>query len=157
MRIRELMTKDIQSCTSSDPLSRAAQIMWDRDCGVVPIVDDAGRVVAMITDRDICMAAFTKDRAPSQIRVSEVASKTVYSVGPEDALETAERIMREQQVRRLPVVDAAGKLAGLVSINDLSRHVHKTRVLKADGLSGDAIAQTIASIGQPRIAEPRPH
>jgi CBS domain-containing protein len=130
--------------------------MWDRDCGVVPICDATGRALAMITDRDICMAAFTKDRAPSQIRVSEVASPTLYSVGPDDTLEIAERIMREHQVRRLPVLDGIGVLVGIVSVNDLSRHAHKTRLLRTDGLSGDAIAETLASIGRPR-AEARPH
>lgn len=157
MRIDELMAKDIQTCGPNDSLHRAAQIMWDRDCGIVPVVDDARRVVAMITDRDVCMACFTKNRAPSQIRVSEVASNTVYSIAADDTIDTAERIMREHQVRRLPVVDDAGCLLGLVSINDLSRHAHKTRPLKGDGLSGDAVAQTLASIGQPRSSDARAH
>src|SRR5690349_5017165 len=72
MRVGELMAKNIQTCGPHDSLQQAAQIMWDRDCGIVPVVDDERRVIAMITDRDVCMACFTKNRAPLQIRVSEV-------------------------------------------------------------------------------------
>ena len=148
MRVDELMTKNVECCRSEDPISRAAQIMWDRDCGIVPVVDDDGRVIALLTDRDICMATYTKNRAPSDIRVGEVASSTVYSVAPDDTLDIAERVMAEQQVHRLPVVDNRGRIAGVLSINDLASHAGAA--MRTDGLSHHSVVELLAAIGAPR-------
>jgi Mg/Co/Ni transporter MgtE len=67
--VRDLMTTAVRSCTTGDNLQRAAQIMWESDCGVVPVVDRDGRLVGMITDRDICMAAYTQGKPLSHIGV----------------------------------------------------------------------------------------
>lgn len=111
--------------------------MLKGDCGVLPVVTAAGEVVGMITDRDICMAAATKHRDPASISVSEVISGNVYACSPEAEIHTALNVMRQKQVRRLPVVTAEdGKLVGLLSINDAA--------LKAEGcLRADLSAQDV--------------
>jgi CBS domain-containing protein len=156
MQVSELMTKDVQCCQAEDVLSRAAQIMWERDCGIVPVLDAEARVVAMITDRDICMATYTKNLSPSAIRVIDVASRTVYAVGADDTVEDAERIMQEQQLRRLPVLDEAGHIVGLLSLNDLANHATGRHGLRKKELTCSAIEQTLASIGAPRTAPKAP-
>jgi CBS domain-containing protein len=121
MKVRELMVRDVKTCRAEDDLDRAARIMWEADCGIVPVIDASGLVRGMITDRDVCMAAYTKGRALRQIRVGEVMASRVHAASPEDTLETAMSILRTGRVRRLPVVDADGKLMGILSMNDLAR------------------------------------
>ncbi|HXT99949.1 MAG TPA: CBS domain-containing protein, partial [Polyangia bacterium] len=94
MKIRDLMTKQVASVRATDSTAVAARLMWDGDCGAVPVLDGEGRAIAMLTDRDICMAALMRDRAPSAIPVSDAMSRTLQSCGPDDAVSTAERMMR---------------------------------------------------------------
>lgn len=121
MKVQELMIRDVKTCLAEDDLNRAAQIMWETDCGTVPVVDAAGIVKGMITDRDVCMAAYTKGRAMSAIQVRAAMSKQVTSCSPEESLEGALAIMKEARVRRLPVTERNGRLVGILSMNDLTR------------------------------------
>ncbi len=155
MKVSELMTKTVKSCGGDDTLERAAQIMWENDCGCVPLVDANGRMTGIITDRDICMATYTQGKPLSQMRVSSVASKIVFAARETDPVETAEHLMRQKQVHRVPVLDDEGRLTGLLSINDLARHVHRSAGSKANGLSSEGIAQTIAAISQPHSRQAR--
>jgi CBS domain-containing protein len=143
MTVGQLMTRGPKTCALNDSLSRAAQILWENDCGCVPVTDAAGKAIAMITDRDICMAAFTQDKPLSQMVVSAVASRNLATVREDDRVEIAEAVLRDHRVRRVPVVDESGRLTGVLSINDLARHIsHRRRDL--DGFVG-----TMATIGEP--------
>jgi CBS domain-containing protein len=148
MKVSELMTRDVQSCTMDDTLERAAQIMWNCDCGCVPVVDGLGRVVAMLTDRDICMAALTQGRTLDAMTVGSAACTSLVCVRPNASIEDAEEMMQENQVRRVPVVDGDGSLVGLLSFNNIARRV-QTESARSDGLSADTIAMTIAAISEP--------
>jgi CBS domain-containing protein len=117
--VQTLMTREVRACSTEQPLYRAAQIMWDLDCGVAPVVDGDGKLCGIITDRDICMAAYTKGLALSSIRVEEVMTRRVQACHANDSLERAASLMAEQQVRRLPVIDAAGRPIGMLSLTDL--------------------------------------
>jgi CBS domain-containing protein len=120
IRVGAVMTDAVQVCSPDDLLHHSAQIMWDADCGSVPVVDASGRVCGIITDRDICMAAYTKGLPLNAIRVAEVMSRGVYSCSPEDTLERVIGIMAEAEVRRLPVVAEDGQLRGIVSLADIA-------------------------------------
>jgi CBS domain-containing protein len=137
MKVENVMTRDVQTCRPETDLSAAAMQMLKGDCGVLPVVTAGGKVVGIITDRDICMAAATKHCAPASIRVSEVISKNVYACSPGAEIHTALNVMRQKQVRRLPVVTAEdGRLVGLLSMNDVA--------LKAEGsLRADLSAQDV--------------
>jgi len=148
MRVEELMTKDVMTCREHDSLATAARIMWECDCGIVPVVDGEGHLVGTITDRDVCMAAFTQGRTLDQIPVSTASSKIVYSVKPDDSLGAAEALMRDGSVRRLPVVDGEGRVRGLLSLADLARRSQSHS--RSDGASATAIARTLAAISRPR-------
>ncbi len=126
------------------------QIMWDHDCGVVPVVDLDNRVIGMITDRDVAVAAYTQGRALWQIPVSSAMAKQVHGVREGDPLDVVEALMRRVRVRRVPVLDAQGRLKGILSLNDLASHVRRTAARRGDGLRGDSIAQTLAAVCEPR-------
>jgi len=120
IRVGAVMTDDVQVCSPEDPLHRPAQIMWECDCGSVPVVDASGHLSGVITDRDICMAAYTKGLSLNFIRVAEVMSRHVHSCAPDDTLERAIGIMADAEVRRLLVVADDGKLRGIVSLADVA-------------------------------------
>jgi CBS domain-containing protein len=148
MKVEEVMSVDLETCRPEDTLNRAAQIMWEHDCGVVPVVDAESRVVGMVTDRDICMAAYTQGRSLSEISVSNACSRDVRTCELSDTVEMAESIMREAQIRRIPVVDAERKLYGIVSLADLAQCL-EIPGRKVDGLSYQSVASTLAAISQP--------
>jgi len=152
MRVKEVMTSNASCVRSSESLSAAAKLMWDCDCGAVPVIDEASRVVGMITDRDICMSCWSQDRAPSALQVAQSMSRALYTCTPEDTLASAEKLMRSRQVRRLPVIDEQGRLAGIISLADLVKHAdgQATREVAAHELTS-----TLAGICQPRaVAAP---
>jgi CBS-domain-containing membrane protein len=120
MKVKELMEIKVRSCLVDDSLNWAAQLMWEGDCGALPVVGPEGDVVGMITDRDICMAAYTKGRPLTLIKVGDAMAKQVTTCSAESSAETAMSLMKEVRVRRLPIVDAQGKLAGILSLNDLA-------------------------------------
>jgi CBS domain-containing protein len=150
MNASDLMTKAVESCSAGDNLQRAVQIMWEHDCGVVPVVDGDNRVVGMITDRDVAIAAYTQGRPLWQIPVSTAMAKHVHGVRETDDIAAVEMLMRRVRVRRVPVLDAGGRLTGIVSMNDLARHAHRSVGRKGDGLRGDTVVQTLAAICEPR-------
>jgi CBS domain-containing protein len=138
MKVAEIMTKEVATCAPGDGLSRAAQLMWDHRCGCLPVLDGAGAVVGLITDRDVCMAAFTQGRRLDDITVDTAMSRPALTCTPVANIEDAEDTMMAHAVRRLVVVDSAGQLAGLVSIDDVAR-----RSAAWDG-GGDIDAERIA-------------
>lgn len=147
MRAAELMTTNVCTCSSNDTLDRVAQMMWERDCGAVPIADEDGRVVGIVTDRDICMGAYTQGKLLSEIPVSTVAARKVVFAQPDDTVEFVEVLMRSAKVRRVPVLDAGGRAVGIVSLSDIARELSKTP-------SADPVATTLAAIAQPHAAAP---
>ena len=121
MKVRSLMTADVETCGPADNLADAAAIMWRRDCGIVPVVDDERRVLGVVTDRDICMAVAIRGRLASEITVGEVATSQPRSCNPADDVRDALDTMSREQLRRLPVVNADGTLAGILSLSDVLR------------------------------------
>jgi CBS-domain-containing membrane protein len=122
MNVREIMSTGVRTCSPDDTLESVAKLKWDTDCGCVPVVNVYGEAVGMVTDRDICMGAYTKGLPLSKIFVSSTASRTVTTVRDSESLGAAQALMQKHRVQRLPVVDAAAKLIGVVSMADLARH-----------------------------------
>jgi CBS domain-containing protein len=119
MRVQDIMISKPLSCAPQSNLAEVAQLMWQGDCGIVPITDSAGKLLGVVTDRDICIAASTQDRAPSQILARDLPHGDIYTCRPEDHAQAALTLMRERRVRRLPVTTTDGTLQGIISINDL--------------------------------------
>lgn len=120
LRVRDVMTSLVHTCQVNDSLERAAQLLWEHDCGCLPVVDTEGVARSMITDRDICMAAYTGGCSLRELRVEDSMSRGLVACGPDDELTTAAERMAEHQLRRLPVVDDAGRVRGVLSVNDLA-------------------------------------
>jgi CBS domain-containing protein len=148
MRVQDLMTHPAITCDVNDSLDAAAQKMWDHDCGVLPIVNDEGKVTGMITDRDICMAALTQGRPLHELLVNLAMAKDLIAVGPDQPIGEAEQLMARHQIRRLPVVDAAHRPLGVLSLNDLAIEAVQPGTAMKHGIS--KIAHTLAAVCQPR-------
>jgi CBS domain-containing protein len=148
MNIRQIMSHQVWTCRPDDSLAHVAQLMWDHDCGCVPVVNAEGQATAMITDRDICMAAYTQGRKLDEMSVASAASHGLVAVSEDDSLELAETLMQRHQVRRMPVLDGSAIPIGIVSMNDFAMHAHRTS-FHSDGLSPQQVVQTLAAVGRP--------
>jgi CBS-domain-containing membrane protein len=94
-------------------------LMWENDCGVLPVLAETGELAGILTDRDICIALGTRNRLPSEVTVREVMGINPLICKPADDVRSALQVMREARVRRLPVVSEDGVLEGVVSISDI--------------------------------------
>ena len=155
MRVQEAMSRDVQTCRPWDELNRAAQLMWDHDIGFVPVVGDSGTVLGVVTDRDACMAAYTRGLPLAAIRVEDAMTREVETCAPGSDLRIALELMRETRVRRLPIVDADGGLVGVLSVGDLARVAEDLARRGDRELACDA-AMTVATICEPRFRKPEP-
>jgi len=143
MKVKDVMTKDVRTCGLDTDLSAVAKTMWKRDCGVVPVLDN-GHVIGVITDRDICVAVGSKNREPSMITVTEIMTRRVHSCQPDADIREALQVMRAKQVHRLPVIDAKGKLCGILSLNDVA--IKARDAAKPEELSADDVERTLEAI-----------
>ncbi len=148
MRAQDLMTGPPITCHVNDTLSSAAQKMWNADIGVLPVVNDAGKVTSMITDRDICMAALTQGRPLDELLVNRAMAKHLVSAAPSATLGELEQLMAKHQVRRIPILDEAGGAIGIVSMNDLAIECVQPDTSMSNGPS--KVAHTLAAICEHR-------
>ncbi len=119
MKVQDVMSWEVESCGPESNLAQAAMIMWRRDCGIVPIVENPGRrIVGVLTDRDICIAAATRHLEPAQVPAREAMTPEPRTCSPADDIHVALNTMKQAQVHRLPVVDPEGALVGMLSLND---------------------------------------
>lgn len=120
MKVQDAMTKKVASCRPDANLAAVTALMWEHNCGQLPVVDDDGKVTAVITDRDICIALGTRNRRASELRVSDVAYRAAVLCDADDDLRSALKIMAAERVRRLPVVDHRAGLVGILSLDDIA-------------------------------------
>lgn len=147
--------KPPQVCGPADSLDCAARILWEHDCGVVPVVDEKHRVVGMVTDRDVCMAAYTRGRTLGALPVHGAMAHAVARCQPDHDVEAALRIMAEAQVHRLPVVDGNDRLLGILSLTDVLRAAQSRPEAVRRRLAG-LITDALTQITGPRGAERKP-
>ena len=117
MKVREIMTAQPKTASPGTTLAAAAHLLWDADCGILPVVEGS-KLVGVVTDRDMYVALATRNKPASQITVGDVASGAVWACGPDDEVQVALETMKTRRVRRLPVVEA-GALVGVISMNDV--------------------------------------
>ena len=125
-------------------------MMWDSDCGALPVLNVECHVMGMITDRDICMASATKNKSASDIKVWETVSGKVYTCTLSDDIHTALDIMKREKVRRLPVVDEDGMLQGIVAMNDFVLLAGEAKGAKAPAVSCEEVVRTMKAISAHR-------
>jgi CBS domain-containing protein len=151
MHVRDIMNHPVITCPSESNLNLVAQLMWEHDCGTIPVVDQEGRLAGIVTDRDICMAAYTQGALLESIPVTTAMAKHVLACHLDDSIETAEELMREGQIRRVPVIDNDARPVGIVAMNDLARLAARA---KKSGVDRE-IVQTLAAVCAPRLRPDR--
>jgi CBS domain-containing protein len=150
MVVADFATRNVYTCRTTDSAARAAHLMWEHDCGCIPLVDDSGMLVGLVTDRDLCMAAYVQGRPLDRIELSGLTARSVVTVRGSDPVDTAEALMRKHRVRRVPVVDVDGRPIGILSLSDLATQMH----LGEDGLNAAHIVETLAALARPSVKRP---
>jgi len=150
VELERTMTREVVTCCPEDSLAQAARRMRAHDCGSLPVVDAHGRVVGMLTDRDICMAALDHGRALRDLAVRLAMTHDVVSLEPSHSLALAAELMGECQIRRLPVVDGEHRPIGLVSLVDLARRAESGEMRDEGDVGMDDVSAALAGIGRPR-------
>jgi CBS domain-containing protein len=119
MKVFEVMTIDVGFCYLEDNLTKVAEIMWQKDCGIIPVVTAEKHVVGVITDRDICIAAASRNQQTSQIKASEMNFRPIIVCAMEDDVKDVLRRMRKYKVKRLCVTNDNKELLGIISLSDI--------------------------------------
>ncbi|MEZ0229179.1 MAG: CBS domain-containing protein [Planctomycetota bacterium] len=132
MLVKDVMTKDLAFCTPQDGCIAAAKLMKAEDVGSIPIVRDANskKLVGILTDRDICIQVVAEERNALEVTCEAIMATSLVTVKPDDDLERCAELMQENQVRRIPVVDEKGALAGIVAQADVAQEAEDAEVVK---------------------------
>lgn len=146
MKVRDLMTKTVASCRPETNLAAAGALMWESDCGVIPVVDEHRKVIGVITDRDVCIALTTSDRRASSLKAGDVLTKQAVVCGADADIESTLQTMREHRIHRVPVVNKAGMLEGIVSMNDFVLRAQKPVGRKKPDISYEDVVETLQAI-----------
>lgn len=156
MNVGTWMTRQPVTCRTEETLRDATRRMWSHNRGCLPVVDAEERVVGMLTDRDVTMAAFIQEATLDVIHVGSAMSPHVRTCHPEDSLAEALAMMRMAKVRRLPVVDDRERLIGLLSIDDLA--IACTSEHDDRDVNSKSVTETLAAVarvhGPPHEAAP---
>jgi CBS domain-containing protein len=131
MKIKDIMTPQPITCAPSTDLAAAAALMLDADCGFLPVAQD-GKLVGVVTDRDMYIALATRNKRASEIKVGDVARTQVFTCEPDDDVEVALATMKQQCIRRLPVAGFGGTVLGIVSMNDLLLAAGPRKAVRTD-------------------------
>jgi CBS domain-containing protein len=140
MKVKEIMTKDASTCSPDMSVAEAAHLMWEADCGILPVVDD-GELEGVVTDRDMFIALATRNALAGHLKVGAVATKTVVTCTPEDDIHLALDLMKQARVRRLPVVGFGNTLLGIVSMNDIALAAGPDK-----GVTSDDVLETLQAL-----------
>jgi len=146
MKVKEIMTQSAVCCEPETNVGRAVELMWNRNVGMLPVVDRDGRLVGVVTDRDICIAMGTRNHLPGELTVGEIAIREVLTCKPNDDIHEALSEMGDHQVRRLPVVNDQRVPQGLLSMDDLILHAELGKLRGACDLSAEEVAGTMKKV-----------
>lgn len=149
MKALEVMTDDnIHTVRDDQSCEDAVRLMWNHDIGSVPVLSStSGTVIGMVTDRDVCMCAYTKGQRLADLPVRFAMSRTLIAANPDDDIKDVEQLMQQHQIRRIPVVDGDQRIRGIVAFADIARL--RSASSKNGGVSEREIATTIHAVSQP--------
>lgn len=148
MNVRDVMVKTVNCCGSQDDLEAVALQMMDNDCGSIPIINDQGQPIGMITDRDIAIAAAARHKALWQLMAEDFLTSTPVSIcRVDDDVRSALATMQSARVHRLPVVNGQGEILGMLSMDDVIGCAERgVRGLGAPELSYDDAVMALKAI-----------
>ncbi|NNE65307.1 MAG: CBS domain-containing protein [Pyrinomonadaceae bacterium] len=142
MKVKEIMTRSVGTCSPADSLADAVAVMWEMDCGAVPILID-DKPVGIVTDRDIAIALTTRNAVASDVSVCDVIGRNLVTCGEKEKATKALKKMERFGVRRLPVVNKKGRLTGLVALSDIINASGKNKKLRKK------VLKTLQAISKP--------
>ncbi|HSK38970.1 MAG TPA: CBS domain-containing protein [Arenibaculum sp.] len=143
---RQLMTRQVATVHVQDRVERAAQLMRECDCGALPVVNDSGRLIGMITDRDIVMRLIARGRDTRSARVEDAMTDRAYSCHASDDVEDCIEAMAHHKVRRMPIVDDRNRVIGILSQGDLAMFAGRRR---PGGEVGRKVVDVLSEISEP--------
>jgi CBS domain-containing protein len=146
MKVKEVMTQSAVCCGPETNVGRAAELMWNRNVGMLPVVDNDGKLIGVLTDRDICIAMGTRNRLPGELTVGEIAIREIFTCKPNEDIHEALYEMGNHQVRRLPVVNDQGVPQGVLSMDDLIAHSELGKLRGAGELSSEEVAAAMKKV-----------
>ena len=158
MRVVDVMMGTPYQCRPDANLGTATELLWNGNCGFLPVVNEEGKVAGVITDRDICVALGTRNRLAGELTVAEVMTTKVQACAPEDEIHVALQTMRDGHVRRLPVIAKNGALVGVISIDDILVRAEPVSLGKMPELSSDEVVRTFRAINSwqlPQVFTPK--
>lgn len=135
-KIKEIMTRDVETVTPNTPVRQVAERMRNDDIGSFPVVDESDRVLGTITDRDIVCRVVSEGLEPATTMVSEVMTKNVATCREDQTIEEAARLMEERQIRRIPVLDEDDRLVGLITMGKIAK-------IEDEELSGEVLKEVV--------------
>ena len=154
MKVADVMMRTPATCNPETNLAAAVEILWTRNCGMLPVVDREGKVTGVVTDRDVCIALDTRDCRASQVTVADVQPQKLFSCRPDDDIHTALALFSGAKVRRLPVLDAEGKLEGILSLDDVVLHAATAIGDRAPELSSSEVVEHMKRVYRSGLPEP---
>ncbi len=146
MKVVDIMMGTPYLCRLETNLGSATELMWAGNCGFLPVVGSEGKVVGVVTDRDICIALGTRGRPSGEVRVVEVMSKKVHTCAPDDDVRVALGAMRDGRVRRLPVISKEGAVVGVISMDDILLRAEASGAAKGGAVSPQEIVDAFRAI-----------
>lgn len=146
MKVKEIMTQSAVCCGPDTNVGRAVQLLWERNVGMLPVINNEKKLIGIVTDRDLCIAMGTRNRLPGELTVGEVAVRKVFTCNPDDDVHVALSLMSLKQVRRLPVVDNEGVPQGILSMDDLIVHSEIGKLRGACELSSEEVTQSLKKV-----------
>jgi CBS domain-containing protein len=153
MKVQDVMMRTPAFCTPETNLGAAVEILWSRNCGMLPVVDARQKVIGVVTDRDLCVALGTRNKLPGRMTVGEVVKGEVYACRAQDDIRAALQTMAQYKVRRLPVVDRDGMLEGILSMDNVILHTEVGAWGRASDLSHEEVIKALQRIYGPSVPQ----
>lgn len=151
MKVVDMMMGTPYFCRPETNLGSATEMMWTGNCGFLPVVGNEGKVVGVVTDRDICIALGTRGRPSGEVTVVDVMSQKVYSCAPDDDVRMALGTMRDGRVRRLPVISKEG-LVGVISMDDILLRADAPGAARVGAVSSQEIVDAFRAINTHQLS-----
>jgi CBS domain-containing protein len=140
MKVKDVMSKNVACCGSDTPLQDVAAMMVDCDCGEIPVADGRGRLLGVVTDRDITVRTIAQGRNPLMLTAADCMTSPAVTVEEEMSIADCCDTLEQNKIRRVPVVDTAGRCIGIVSLADIAREA-----------SGRKTAEVVQEVSKPSI------
>lgn len=157
MKVEQIMNRAVKAAHPKDSLNRAAQLMWDHSCGALVVVDALSKPVGFLTDRDICMAAYTRGKPLQELTVEGAMASRIECCHIDDELTSAMELMQARHVRRLPVIARDGTLAGILSLDDIANEAGHSMRGGGNQHLREQVADVFIAISHGRLSARAPH